>query len=465
MALGFKISSCSRLFLVFSLALLLPGCGLASERPASGGALGAGSGAGGAPAGPSPAAEKLKPREASASSASDGALAGGAIDGDRFSSEPGKLWKGGRGAGEWWWQATFDEPCAVGAILQIGGDHPSGLQNAALRYVWQASLDGEAWQDIEGTEVRGERRLFRVHRLARPLQAKHLRLKIRECVGEAPSLREVEFYLHPSAAIPFPDWVVSVGTTVENKTLPGEAEAFVKLARSCRGREDLLAQWLWLGDFDEAFCVAEPRPLCAFLTGNFLEWCQQEREPWRGVGEVLANRNLPIWAACGGAQGLAILQETGVDSPWDCPRCRDPERPKSPVYSHIGHTGEARCGDYSKCVAERGKFKVRLAARDPAFEGLPDVFEVMESHIGQIAYVPRGWVRVATRGPGALTENQCLRVADRYIYAAQFHMEMAGTPETSRKIMSNFLSLAKEWGGYSPGGKPVPAPEPLPEPR
>ena len=78
--------------------------------------------------------------------------------------------------------------------------------------------------------------------------------------------------------------------------------------------------------------------------------------------------------------------------------------------------------------------------------------------MGQIAYVPPGWTRVVTNGPGALTENQCLRMNDRYIYAAQFHIEMAGTPETSRKIMSNFLRLAHEWGGYNPQGRPIPGP-------
>jgi hypothetical protein len=64
-----------------------------------------------------------------------------------------------------------------------------------------------------------------------------------------------------------------------------------------------------------------------------------------------------------------------------------------------------------------------------------------------------------TKGPGARTVNQCIRVQDRYIYAAQFHMESPGTPENSRTIMSSFLSLAKAWGGYNPDGEPVPEPE------
>lgn len=100
-------------------------------------------------------------------------------------------------------------------------------------------------------------------------------------------------------------------------------------------------------------------------------------------------------------------------------------------------------------------------ADDPVFRGLPALFETNEIHYGQIAYVPKGWARVATKGPKGLTKNQCLRVADRSIYAAQFHIELPGTPENSQKIMSRFLSLAKCWGGYNPEGKPVPPPEPL----
>jgi len=41
---------------------------------------------------------------------------------------------------------------------------------------------------------------------------------------------------------------------------------------------------------------------------------------------------------------------------------------------------------------------------------------------------------------------QCLKVKDRCIYATQFHIEMEGTPETSRLITSNFLRLVQTIG-------------------
>jgi hypothetical protein len=407
----------------------------------------------------SDAAPALVPGEASASSTAAGSSPAGAIAGNRFSIEPRCVWKGSPNSKTWWWQVHFPKVRNLAAILQVNGDRPSILSNAARRYVWQWSEDGQSWQDLKETETPCERRLFRLHRLAGLCRAAYLRIMVNESLGEAPALREVEFYDQDAGGIQFPDWIVAVSTTTENRTLPGGTAAFVDLARKCPGWESVLAQQIWLGDFDESFAAAEPHPVCAFLTGNSVEWCRQAREPWRGVQEVLAKRNLPIWAACGGAQALAILQETGVDKPWDCPRCRDPNHPKSPVYSHIGHTAQGNCGEYRTNIWERGKHNVQLVARDPAFQGLPEVFEIMENHVGQIAYVPQGWVRVATRGPGAFTENQCLRIADRYIYAAQFHIEKAGTPENSQRIMSNFLSLAKAWGGYNPKGKPVAPPD------
>lgn len=83
---------------------------------------------------------------------------------------------------------------------------------------------------------------------------------------------------------------------------------------------------------------------------------------------------------------------------------------------------------------------------------------MVESHCGQIERAPKGWTLIATNGTGSLTKTQCLRRNDRYIYAAQFHIEMDGTPESSRVLMGNFLKLAKEWGGYNPRGQPVATP-------
>ena len=120
-------------------------------------------------------------------------------------------------------------------------------------------------------------------------------------------------------------------------------------------------------------------------------------------------------------------------------------------------TAQRPCGDYSGCIFERGPHWVKAVAEDPVFKDLPREFQVMESHCGQIEWPPKGWSLIATAGPDTKTKTQCIRMNGRPIYAAQFHIEMTGTPETSRQIMANFLGIAKAWGGYNPDGGASPA--------
>jgi len=379
-----------------------------------------------------------------ASGVSEQSSVAGPLDGDRFSIKADSLWTGTQKYGSFW-QVEFAEPTAIGSILQINSDDEHLLKNAPRNYSWQISDDGRTWITLPETIVRKETRLFRIHRLRESVTTKYIRLMVNLAYGAAPALREVEFYPTVDAAISFDDWIVAVGS-LEDPDNTSVAMPFVQLARQCAGWENLPAQHLWHGDFDPDFVSAEPRPLCAFFSGSFLEWCQRSREPWRGVQAVLKSRQLPMWGACGGAQVFAILEEVGVDQPWDCPRCRKPGAPLSPIYSHIGHTGDASCGDYSKSIGERGKYKLTIERHDSVFDGVPEVFEIHESHIGQIDHLPKGWHRLVTKGPGSLTVNQCLRAGEFPIYSAQFHMETyQETLETSKQIMGNFLRVAREW--------------------
>jgi hypothetical protein len=386
-----------------------------------------------------------------ASSSAPGRPPAGAIDGERFAAEAGHAWQGMSGESRWWWQVRFEPPRSLGGVLQVVGDHPFIRRNAPRDYVWQCSRDGKAWADIPSTRTRDEKRLFRLHRFPKAQRVHYLRLLIESATDEAPVLREVEFLVHPKDFVEFPAWILAVNTT-EKPDLPGPGQEFITLARSCPGQAQLPAQQVWLGDFDPAFVEVEPRPLCAFLSGNFKDWCEIPREPWRGTQSILRRQRLPLWASCGGAQGLAIVAEAGVERPWDCPHCRDPLAPKTPIYGHIGHTAARPCGDYSGCVFERGPTRVRQIAADPVFAGMPEEFTIMESHCGQIEWPPRGWELIATAGAGGKTRTQCLRLKNRPVYAAQFHIEMDGTPDNSRRIMGNFLALAKQWSGWPSQG-------------
>lgn len=338
-----------------------------------------------------------------ASSTVEGTSPAGAIDGDRFSTALESLWQGTSGSASW--QMTFAEPRRIGAILQIHGDDPEVLRNAPRNYIWQTSSDGRNWHHLLETMTYHEKRLFRIHRLREAVETRHIRLLINLSHG-LPAVREIEFYEEVDAEIAFPDWIIGVSSLEDPDSAAITRNTFIRLARLCEGWETVPAQCLWHGDFDPDFVSVEPRPLCAFFSGSHLEWCQRSREPWRGVQEVLQSRRLPMWGAC---------------------------------------------GDYRQNVAERGLFQMRITAEDPVFSGISEIFTIHQSHIGQIDYVPEGWIRVVTRGPGAHTVNQCLRVVDAPIYAAQFHMETyAQTLETSKTITTNFLRMAKQWGGYNP---------------
>lgn len=380
-----------------------------------------------------------------ASSAVDGYSAAGAMDGDRFSPSREHSWKGNASPdGRWSWRVQFPTSRKIGAILQIQGDHDFVFTNAPLRYGWFASDDGQRWSAIPGTSVEAESRIFRVHRLPAAIAARFVELRVLAANGFSPTLREVEFFSAPKEKIGFPPWVVLVNST-DDPRLPNHGQEFLPLIRSCPGWEKAPAQQVWVGQFNPELAAIEPRPVCVFFSGSFKDWCEVDRETWRGTQKVLERGDLPAWASCGGAQALAILAETGVDHPWDCPHCRDPKHPKIPIYTHLGHTGSRLCGDYSACIFERGLHKVLRAGNDPVFQGLPEEFEVMESHCGQIEWAPAGWELVAKAGAGTQTAVQCIRRTGRPIYAAQFHIEMSGASESSRTIMRNFLTAAREW--------------------
>ena len=369
------------------------------------------------------------------------------MDGRRFTCNAENVWSSEPGDLEPWWDVDFGSPKQVGAILAVLGDDSLEFRNAPADFHWEQSADGVLWESIPGAEIKGETRMYRILRFTEPIVTQRLRLKISRIHGDHATIREVEFFSEPSADIQFPPWIAAV-STVDRRESHDKltfGREFIPLARQCEGFEDVPAQHVFLEDFDEQFCSIEPKPLCAFLSGNLTDWCQKDRARWAGVMEVMKEKQTPIWASCGGAQGLAILSEHGLEQPWDCPHCRNPRNPKTPIYTHIGDTDSRPCGDYSCCIHEKGEVLVRKLRSDKAFDGLEGEFPVMESHCGQIAYVPKGWEQLIGAGSSAKTEMQCVRMIDVPIYAAQFHIEMEGSKETSERIMSNFLKIATEW--------------------
>jgi hypothetical protein len=403
-----------------------------------------------------------------ASSSQPGYGPGGAYDGYRFEGGVGKCWKGIAGQGSWSWQINFSAPRQIGSVLMIMGEpgDPTDKmryahRNAPSNYKWQYSNDGSTWYDLAETVETSEGRLFRIHRFNTAIVAEHFRLVISGCVGSYPTIREIELYNDVDADIAFDDWLVAVDITNEAGPPYGNTEWFIELARRCSGWGNVQGQQIWVADFNEAFLDIEPYPLCVFLSGSFDEWCQVNRSYFTGLQEVVVNGHIPMWGSCGGAQVLGLLIDPGSEHPWDCPRCRLQHSPAwSPIYRHIGYINPSiepqACGDYSNCIYESGAYLITKVTSDPVFAGLSEPFWAFESHCGELSYLPTGWHRIGGPPSGDeyhRTYNQCFRRDDRYIYGAQFHIENNYNSETNSnaaQIMTNFLGLAQQWGGYNP---------------
>ena len=95
---------------------------------------------------------------------------------------------------------------------------------------------------------------------------------------------------------------------------------------------------------------------------------------------------------------------------------------------------------------------MRKVTADPVFSGFSNQFLVNESHMGQLEYLPLDWEQLCGAGIGALTELQCYKKIGKPIYGAQFHIENYNSQTwlNSISIMTNFLTVAKQWGGYQP---------------
>ena len=386
--------------------------------------------------------------------------ASAANDGDRYSCGEGQCWRGAKGASPWTWQIDFAKPTRVAKVYQIMGSDLHVRRFAPTDYVWQWSENGTAWHDISGSAVTDDTRIFRVVQFTAPVRAHHFRMRITAATDDAPSLREIEMYTSSQDSVISDPWFYVVITEMTAK-LPGWGADFVNTARKCVGWGNVQAQFVMVRDFKETILQPEPRPLCAFLSGSLQDWCQVDRSDYEGVEGVLKNRNLPMWASCGGCQLLLILTAHGTKVPWICPHCEwnRPDYYKAAPhpfnYGHIHCQGQPRCGEYN-CVMEKGDYDLRKLLPDPALSGVPDLFNVNESHMGEIKWVPSDWVLIATKGPRGLTVNQIMRVRNRYVYAAQCHVEASGRDRLA--ICKNFLDLAKSWGGYNPNGEDVPDP-------
>ncbi len=90
-------------------------------------------------------------------------------------------------------------------------------------------------------------------------------------------------------------------------------------------------------------------------------------------------------------------------------------------------------------VPEFGKAKLTVHQADVLFEGLPQSFEVWESHNDEVSALPQGFVALAS-SPDC--KVQAMRSLQRPLFGLQFHPEVENT-EHGYEIFKNFLKVCE----------------------
>ena len=119
-------------------------------------------------------------------------------------------------------------------------------------------------------------------------------------------------------------------------------------------------------------------------------------------GEYIDHADFPILGICAGHQFMAM---------------------------HLG--GEAKPAE----LPEFGKTRLIVERTDMLFDGLPQTFEVWESHNDEVTALPKGFVTLARSDNCGI---QAMRSLDRPLFGVQFHPEVEHTQYGS-EIFKNFL--------------------------
>jgi len=90
-------------------------------------------------------------------------------------------------------------------------------------------------------------------------------------------------------------------------------------------------------------------------------------------------------------------------------------------------------------IPEFGKAVLTVESPDILFEGLPDTFEVWESHSDEVAALPNGFASLASTPNCSV---QAMRSLDRPLFGVQFHPEVEDT-QHGVDIFRNFLRVCE----------------------
>jgi GMP synthase (glutamine-hydrolysing) len=138
---------------------------------------------------------------------------------------------------------------------------------------------------------------------------------------------------------------------------------------------------------------------------------------------LIRNTQIPVFGFCGGMQLIGAAYGAQVVP---LRTLRAGERDPNPSY----HPGRFK---------EWGFLPVRIVARDPLFEGLPEEIVVRQAHAYHVPQVPAGFDLLAS-SPDCVVE--AFKHRDRLVYGTQFHPEVNDDEHPhGRVILENFFRL------------------------
>jgi GMP synthase-like glutamine amidotransferase/outer membrane protein assembly factor BamB len=166
----------------------------------------------------------------------------------------------------------------------------------------------------------------------------------------------------------------------------------------------------------------------------------------RDLFAVIRAARVPILGICAGHQHIARAHGVGSAS---MRPLREGEKDPHPAY----HPGMFK---------EWGFLPVKIAQRDPLFDGLPDSIIVQEYHVAEVRSLPDGFELLAGTEE---CEVQSFRRRDRPVYGIQFHAECYDDAHPDgRRVLQNFFRIATgDWPRFrGPTGTGHHAGPPLP---
>lgn len=285
-------------------------------------------------------------------------------------------------------------------------DNPDGWLKD---FVFQKSMDGIMWEDINGSMIQGND-TFRNIIDIKPVEARFIRLLINDFIGYCAQINEIIIYSPgkpPIPDVPEGKYVLIVGNEHNGYT-------FTELASHVESL-GLDLKTITVPYFEVSMDMIERlqrKPVAIILSGNNADYPNLPMFEHNGEFEIIRESTIPILGICAGHQFLAMA---------------------------YGYT-RARSMGYSDITAiepKRKWTKTKILKEDDIWKGIQDNFVAPEIH---------GWAVVEPGEEfeviGASSYIQAQKSKQRLIYGEQFHAEIKESYNHGRLFIKNFLEMA-----------------------